>query len=722
MDSLFGENFMNRILAFSEMVSSYNPLHEFLLGDDHDKSGDIGNKLQETLDEEENVNVEVNEEEEVKDEFVDKESVKVKNEKDDEKDVECEDEICLCVHDCQVRPCEWSLCIGMSKHDAAAAILSVLSRQNMSLSYMPETQEVVQSYGESGNLVTYYFEQCIKELLPFNRIYTESGAEVTVIELAELSRLEMMASKHDCEADTDLGDILLDSLHNEDFAKDQQFSSTSPHNTGYICGKDIYVRNSDMSSSLTLKPDCYSLSLCQDQMLAATQFMVDSINTNSTVPSVASFYEDLALFEQHAPAELGNHGIELSTVDTEPVNHDDCRSYEGEEFVSAATHMEVRRSEVDTHKFQDDVKTDYKKVAEAALLQSAPSLCADYSRDLGESVPVSKLGQAATFPWPHDDDDDDAGGPRAGPLQPVPGLDGTPDGPLHALLGLPELEDSLGNTDTLDQSDHGISAPLDEMQELDDSYATETKDKFNEERSNPGMDINHPCFSWIFAKAEDKQEDSTTGSSAGYFTESLSDESNSIVGSPLPKHDQQHVKLLASQSMAQTSLPIAGSMSPSNTEMSADLSVVGDKLGPEENQINTGQDRPFYTMYEVGHAIEAEADVENKLPLIEHQPAYTEMSVAEYKQSQTVIGPMPVADIDLTSAIPLYERRYKESDTRMSHGYNSLLNIVGPDTVSKADTKVDLELRIAQVSFRSVLLPPALLLPRTDAAFTGLSQ
>ena len=121
--------------------------------------------------------------------------------------------------------------------------------------------------------------------------------------------------------------------------------------------------------------------------------------------------------------------------------------------------------------------------------------------------------------------------------------------------------------------------------------------------------------------------------------------------------------------------------------------------------------------------------MENKLPLSEHQPVYTEMSVAEYEQDlmvteqpQTAIGPMPVADIDLTSAIPLYERRYKESDTRMSHGYNSLLNIVGPDTVSKADTKVDLELRIAQVSFRSVLLPPALLLPRTDAAFTGLSQ
>merc|ERR1711978_777929 len=90
-----------------------------------------------------------------------------------------------------------------------------------------------------------------------------------------------------------------------------------------------------------------------------------------------------------------------------------------------------------------------------------------------------------------------------------------------------------------------------------------------------------------------------------------------------------------------------------------DLSVVGDKLGPEENQINTGQDRPFYTMYEVGHAIEAEADVENKLPLIEHQPVYTEMSVAEYKQSQTAVGPMPVVDIDLTSAIPLYERQHE---------------------------------------------------------------
>ena len=248
---------MNRILAFSEMVSSYNPLHEFLLGDDQDKNGEIGNKLQETLDEEEDVNVEVNEEEEIKDEFVDKESIKTKNEKDDyikdEKDVECEDEVCYCVHDCQVRPCEWSLCIGMSKYDAAAAILAALSRKNMSLSYMPG---VAQSYGESDNLATYYFEQCIKELLPYNRIYAGNGAEVTVTELAELSRLELTASKHNCEADTDLGDVLLDSLHIEDLAMDQQLSFTSHQNTGYISGKDIHERNSDMSSSLPLKPVC----------------------------------------------------------------------------------------------------------------------------------------------------------------------------------------------------------------------------------------------------------------------------------------------------------------------------------------------------------------------------------------------------------------------------------------------------------------------------------
>ena len=509
-----------------------------------------------------------------------------------------------------------------------------------------------------------------------------------------------MVSEHGCVADNNLGNFLIDlGDHIEDFGQYEQPSFTSHHSAGYIPSKHLSESGSVMSSPL----DSTLLSSCQDLKLATTQFMVDS--TNSTAPSVA-FNENLALTEQlgegEGPLGDGNHGIELSTV--EPVSHDDCRFYEGEEFVFVTTHAELHGCEVDTtQEIQDSIKK----------LQSAPILRADHSQNLGESVPFPEICQAATLPWPHHDDDD--GGPRAGPAQP-------PGGPLHAALSLPELEDSLGNADTPDKFDYGGSAPPDEMQELSAGYATDTEDEFNEERSNPGMDINHPCFSWIFAKAEDKQEDSTTGSSAGYFTESLFDESNSIVGSPLPKHDQQHVKLLASQSMAQTSLSIASSMSHSAAEMSADLFVVGDKLGPEENQSDTGQDRPFYTMYEVGHAIEAEADVENKLPLIEHQPAYTEMSVAEYKQSQTAIGPMPVADIDLTSAILLYECRYKESDTRMSHGYNSLLNIVGPDTVSKADTKVDLELRIAQVSFRSVLLPPALLLPRTDAAFTGLSQ
>ena len=412
------------------------------------------------------------------------------------------------------------------------------------------------------------------------------------------------------------------------------------------------------------------LSSCQDLKLATTQFMVDS--TNSTAPSVA-FNKNLALTEQldegEDPLGDGNHGIELSTV--EPVSHDDCRFYEGEEFVFVTTHAELHGCEVDTmQEIQSSIKTDYQK------LQSAPILRADHSQNLGESVPFPKICQAAPLPWPHHDDDD--GGPRAGPVQP-------PDGPLHAALGLLELEDSLSNADTTDKFDYGGSALPDEMQELSAGYATETEDEFNEERSNPGMDINHPCFSWIFAKAEDKQEDSTTGSSAGYFTESLSDESNSIVGSPLPKHNQQHVKLLASQSMAQTSLSIASSMSHSATEMSADLFVVGDKLGPEENQINTGQDRPFYTMYEIGHAIEAKADAENELPLSEHQLAYTEMSVAEYKQSQAAVGPMPVVDIDFTSAIPLYERQYEYPYKLMLLGLPTLQVIVaGTETLTKA--------------------------------------
>ena len=55
--------------------------------------------------------------------------------------------------------------------------------------------------------------------------------------------------------------------------------------------------------------------------------------------------------------------------------------------------------------------------------------------DLGELVPFPKLCQAAPFPWHHHDDDD------GGPLQLVPVPDGLPDGPLHAVLGLPKLEE-----------------------------------------------------------------------------------------------------------------------------------------------------------------------------------------------------------------------------------------------------------------------------------------
>merc|ERR1711884_420319 len=497
--------------------------------------------------------------------------------------------------------------------------------------------------------------------LPLNHytgIYAEDG---TVNRSAKLSSLETAVSEHGCVADTDLSDYPIDlGNHIEDFGQYEQPSFTSHHSTGHNDGKHLNEGNSDMSLPLSPTPVCYLLPMYQDKMLVDTQFMVTSANSNAS--SVASFDGDLALTEQHGykgPARLGegevllrggNHGnaaineFELSTVDTntEPVSHNDEDDlfHEGEEFVFAATYTEVRGCETDTtQEIQDSIKK----------LQSAPILSADHSQNLGESVPFPEICQAATLPWPHHDDDD--GGPRAGPAQP-------PGGPPHAALSLPELEDSLGNADTTDKFDYGGSAPPDEMQELSAGYATETEDEFNEERSYPGMDINHPCFSWIFAKAEDKQEDSTSGSRAGYFTDSLSDESNSIVGSPLPKHDQQHVELVASQFMAKTSFPIAGSMSHSAAEMSADLFVVGDKLGPEENQINTGQDCPFYTMHEIGHAIEAEADAENKLSLSEHQPVYTEMSVAEYEeqQPQTEIGPTPVADIDFTSAIPLYER------------------------------------------------------------------
>merc|ERR1712155_8938 len=90
-------------------------------------------------------------------------------------------------------------------------------------------------------------------------------------------------------------------------------------------------------------------------------------------------------------------------------------------------------------------------------------------------------------------------------------------------------------------------------------------------------------------------------------------------------------------------------------------------------------------MLENGYAIEAKADVENKLPLSEHQPAYTEMSVAEYKQSQSAVGPMPVADIDLTSAIPLYECRYEYPFKLMLLGLHTLQVIVArTETLTKA--------------------------------------
>merc|ERR1712218_598353 len=283
-------------------------------------------------------------------------------------------------------------------------------------------------------------DKIVSPLYHCTGIYAEDG---TVSRLAKLSSLETAVSEHGCVADTDLGDFLNDPHCTEDFGQYEQPSFTSHHSAGYIPSKHLSESGSVMSSPL----DSTLLSSCQDLKLATTQFMVDS--TNSTAPSVA-FNENLALTEQldegEDPLGDGNCDIELSPVDTEPVSHDDCRFYEGEEFVFAATYTEVRGCEADTmQEIQSGFQNDYKEMAEATSLQSAPSLCVDYSRD--------------------PDDDDDAGGPRAGPVQ-------LPDGLLHTALGLPELEDDLGNTDTPDKFNYDGSALPDEMQELDASYAT----------------------------------------------------------------------------------------------------------------------------------------------------------------------------------------------------------------------------------------------------------
>merc|ERR1711949_57487 len=235
--------------------------------------------------------------------------------------------------------------------------------------------------------------------------------EITASELAKLSSLETAVSEHGCVADTDPGDFPIGlGDHIEDFGQYEQPSFTSHHSTGYIPSKYLSESISDMSFPLASTP----LSACQDKMLVDTQF-----SANNTVPSLASFNEDLAQTEQldegEDPFGDGNHGIEMRTV--EPVSHDYCRFYEGEELVFVATYTEVRGCKVDTtQEIQDSIKK----------LQSAPILRADHSQNLGESVPFPEICQAATLPWPHHDDDD--GGPRAGPVQP-------PDGPLHAALG-----------------------------------------------------------------------------------------------------------------------------------------------------------------------------------------------------------------------------------------------------------------------------------------------
>ena len=418
--------------------------------------------------------------------------------------------------------------------------------------------------------------------------------------------------------------------------------------------------------------------------------------------SLASDYEYSALVEE-LQGDLEDDEPDTTSVEDEDIDgreeEDDVEEdedYEDFDGTNSSTpdckpsateklmfiiNTEVSGSEADAHKFQDNIEGDHGKVAEAASLQSAPSLSAD--RDLGESVPVTKLGQAASFPWPrYDDDDDDAGGPRVGPLQPVPVLDdGVPDGPLQA-----ELEDDYHGTaaylDNTDQSDHGGSAQLAEMQEqsymgpdllLENNYDTEDE----------GMDINHPCFSWLlagaFSKAEDEQEDSSE-SSAGFYTDEYLSESNSIaMSSLLSKHDQPHMDLVATKLMVQ-SAPLIGypgtgsNLSYGDTELKYETisgprsgkDAVNGSLDNTEMSVDNNKLQALYTTCAIGPTFEADTDMETQLPLSEYQPVYTEMPVAEYKkdftdtgQPQTAIGPLPEDGIDFTFRIPLYKTPYK---------------------------------------------------------------
>merc|ERR1712197_164834 len=250
-----------------------------------------------------------------------------------------------------------------------AAVLAALTKHNVSLFYKPEeVQSGSESYTkmqESDDPVLYHFDKSIHQLLPFNRFYVD-GMEISASELAKLSRNEMVASEyggvtnadqdkiksplshytgiyaedgtvnrfaklssletavseHGCMADNNLGDFLIDlGDHIEDFGQYEQPSFTSHHSTGYIPSKYLSESISDMSFPLASTP----LSACQDKMLVDTQF-----SANNTVPSLASFNEDLAQTEQFD---------------------------EGEEFMFIATYPGVRGCEVDTmQEIQDSIK------------------------------------------------------------------------------------------------------------------------------------------------------------------------------------------------------------------------------------------------------------------------------------------------------------------------------------------------------------------------------
>merc|ERR1711994_898117 len=214
------DSFDGHILAFFLAVYHFlqmriTNVHKFFLGDVKAKKDDIKNKTDETL---ENENVNVNEETDAGKEFVDTENIKGEDDYENQnikKNESCECDagslICLCDvkngvigYFGQQESFIKLEGIDISKCDVTAAVLAALTKHNVSLFYKPEEVQSYTKMQESDDPVLYHFERSIQKLLPFNRIYMD-GMEITASELAKLSRIEMVASKHGGVTSADQG-------------------------------------------------------------------------------------------------------------------------------------------------------------------------------------------------------------------------------------------------------------------------------------------------------------------------------------------------------------------------------------------------------------------------------------------------------------------------------------------------------------------------------------